>query len=141
MFRLEKDLNIPLIATNDSHYIEDQDARSHEVLLCVQTADSMNNPKRFRFDTQEFYIKSAEEMHRLFKEAPEVCTRTMQFAERCRLELTKVKNPFPRFAVPDGETIDSYFEQVCRAGWKKRRETAVAHLESRGHSAQDDCGV
>ena len=132
MFRLEKDLNIPLIATNDSHYIEDQDARSHEVLLCVQTADSMNNPKRFRFDTQEFYIKSAEEMHRLFKDNPEVCTRTMQFAERCSLELSKVKNPFPRFDVPEGETIDSYFEQVCRAGWKKRRDTAVAHLESRG---------
>src|ERR1700760_3172770 len=132
MFRLEKDLNIQLVATNDSHYIEDQDARSHEVLLCVQTADSMNNPKRFRFDTQEFYIKSAEEMRRLFKDAPEVCTRTMQFAERCSLELTKVKNPFPRFEVPEGETIDSYFEQVCRAGWKKRRETAVAHLESRG---------
>ena len=56
----------------------------------------------------------------------------MQFAERCSLELTKVKNPFPRFDVPEGETIDSYFEQVCRAGWKKRRETAVAHLESRG---------
>src|ERR1700744_6084882 len=132
MFRLEKDLGIPLVATNDSHYIEDQDARSHEVLLCVQTADSMNNPKRFKFDTQEFYIKSAEEMHRLFKDAPEVCTRTMQFAERCSLELTKVKNPFPRFDVPEGETIDSYFEQVCRAGGKKRRETAIAYLESRG---------
>jgi DNA polymerase-3 subunit alpha len=132
MFRLEKDLNIPLIATNDSHYIEDQDARSHEVLLCVQTADSMNNPKRFKFDTQEFYIKSAEEMHRLFAHAPEVCTRTMQFPERCALELAKVENPFPEFEVPPGETIDSYFEQVCRAGWKKRRETAIAHLESRG---------
>ena len=66
MFRLEKDLDIPLIATNDSHYIADEDARAHEVLLCVQTADSMNNPKRFKFDTQEFYIKSAEEMARLF---------------------------------------------------------------------------
>ncbi|HEY5381947.1 MAG TPA: DNA polymerase III subunit alpha [Acidobacteriaceae bacterium] len=132
MFRLEKDLNIPLIATNDSHYIEDQDARSHEVLLCVQTADSMNNPKRFRFDTQEFYVKSADEMQRLFAHAPEVCTRTMQFPERCALELAKVKNPFPEFEVPVGETIDSYFEKVCRAGWKKRRETAVAHLESRG---------
>src|SRR6202000_2312382 len=132
MFRLEKDLDIPLIATNDSHYIEDQDSRAHEVLLCVQTAGSMNDPKRFKFDTQEFYIKSAEEMHRLFKEAPEVCTRTMQFAERCSLELTKVKNPFPKFPLPEGETIDSYFEEVCRAGWNKRRETAVAHLESRG---------
>jgi DNA polymerase-3 subunit alpha len=132
MFRLEKDLDIPLIATNDSHYIEDTDARSHEVLLCVQTAGSMNDPKRFKFGTQEFYIKSADEMHRLFAHAPEVCTRTMQFPERCQLELTKVKNPFPEFDVPAGETLDSYFEQVCRAGWRHRRETAVAHLESRG---------
>ncbi|HSU18442.1 MAG TPA: DNA polymerase III subunit alpha, partial [Acidobacteriaceae bacterium] len=132
MFRMEKDLDIPLIATNDSHYIEDQDARSHEVLLCVQTADSMNNPKRFRFDTQEFYIKSAEEMRRLFPNNPEVCTRTMQFPERCQLELSKVKNPFPKFDCPPGMDIDSYFEQVCREGWRKRRETAVRHLEERG---------
>ncbi len=132
MFQLEKDLGIPLVATNDSHYIEDRDARSHEVLLCVQTADSMNNPKRFKFDTQEFYIKSAEEMHRLFAHAPEVCTRTMQFPERCNLELAKVGNPFPKFPLPEGETIDTYFEQVCREGWRKRRETALRHLESRG---------
>ncbi len=132
MFRLEKDLDIPLIATNDSHYIEDQDSRAHEVLLCVQTAGSMNDPKRFKFDTQEFYIKSADEMHRLFAHAPEVCTRTMQFPERCQLELTKVKDPFPKFDVPEGETLDSYFEQVCRAGWRHRRETALKHLEDSG---------
>ncbi len=132
MFKLEKDLGIPLVATNDSHYVADDDARSHEVLLCVQTADSINNPKRFRFDTQEFYIKSADEMHRLFAQNPEVCTRTMQFPERCNLELTKVKNPFPKFPLPAGETIDTYFEQVCREGWRKRRETAVKHLEERG---------
>ncbi len=132
MFRLEKDLDIPLIATNDSHYIEDQDSRAHEVLLCVQTAGSMNDPKRFKFDTQEFYIKSAEEMHRLFAHAPEVCTRTMQFPERCQLELTKVKNPFPKFDCPDGMDLDAYFEQVCREGWRKRRDTAIKHLESTG---------
>src|SRR6202034_3163454 len=109
MFRLEKDLDIPLIATNDSHYIEDQDSRAHEVLLCVQTAGSTNDPKRFKFDTQEFYIKSADEMHRLFAYAPEVCTRTMQFPERCNLELKAVKDPFPKFDVPAGQTLDSYF--------------------------------
>jgi len=132
MFQLEKDLDIPLIATNDSHYIEDQDSRAHEILLCVQTADSMNNPKRFKFDTQEFYIKTADEMHRLFAEAPDVCTRTMQFPERCQLELKKVKDPFPKFDVPEGQTLDSYFEQVCRAGWRHRRDTAVKHLEDTG---------
>jgi DNA polymerase III subunit alpha len=132
MFQLEKDLDIPLIATNDSHYIEDQDSRAHEILLCVQTADSMNNPKRFKFDTQEFYIKTADEMHCLFAEAPEVCTRTMQFPERCALELAKVKNPFPHFDTPNAIPLDDYFEEVCRAGWRKRRETTVKHLEDTG---------
>jgi DNA polymerase-3 subunit alpha len=140
MFQLEKDLDIPLIATNDSHYIESEDSRAHEVLLCVQTAGSMNDPKRFKFDTQEFYIKSADEMHRLYDENPEVCTRTMQFPERCALELTKVKNPFPHFDCPDGMDLDMYFEQVCRAGWRKRRESNVKHLEDTGklrHSIAD----
>jgi DNA polymerase-3 subunit alpha len=132
MFRLEKDLDIPLIATNDSHYIEDQDSRAHEILLCVQTAGSMNDPKRFKFDSNEFYIKSAEEMHRLFAHAPEVCTRTMQFPERCALELAKVKNPFPKFDCPNGMDLDEYFEQVCRAGWRHRRDTAIKHLEDTG---------
>jgi DNA polymerase-3 subunit alpha len=132
MFQLEKDLDIPLIATNDSHYIEDVDSRAHEVLLCVQTAASMNDPKRFKFDTQEFYIKSADEMHRLFADNPEVCTRTMQFPERCALELRKVDNPFPHFDCPDGMDLDAYFEQVCREGWRKRRESTVKHLEDTG---------
>ena len=66
MFRMEKDLDIPLIATNDSHYIEDQDARAHEILLCVQTAGSMNDPKRFKFDSEEFYMKTADEMARVY---------------------------------------------------------------------------
>jgi DNA polymerase-3 subunit alpha len=132
MFQLEKDLDIPLIATNDSHYIENIDARAHEVLLCVQTAASMNDPKRFKFDTEEFYIKSADEMHQLFAQNPEVCTRTMQFPERCNLELRAVKNPFPHFDCPDGMDLDAYFEQVCREGWQRRRETTVKHLESTG---------
>ena len=132
MLRMEKDLDIPLIATNDSHYIANDDSRAHEVLLCVQTAGSMNDPKRFKFDTQEFYVKSADEMARLFAHVPHVVSGTMQFPERCNLKLSKVKNPFPEFDVPEGHTIDSYFEEVCRAGYRHRLETAVKHLESRG---------
>src|SRR5665213_2392649 len=132
MFRLEKDLNIPLIATNDSHYIAADDSRAHEILLCVQTAGSMNDPKRFKFDTNEFYIKSAEEMARLFAHAPHVVSGTMQFPERCNLKLSKVDNPFPAFPVPEGETLDSYFEQVCREGLKKRKATAIEHLRANG---------
>ncbi len=132
MFRMEKDLIIPLIATNDSHYIEDQDSRAHEVLLCVQTAGSMNDPKRFKFDTDEFYIKTAEEMARMFPDHPEVLSRTMQFPERCNLKLNKVANPFPEFPCPDGLDLDGYFEQVCRQGMQKRFDTTVAHLERTG---------
>ena len=132
MFRMEKELDIPLIATNDSHYISADDSRAHEILLCVQTAGSMNDPKRFRFDTNEFYIKSADEMARLFAHAPHVVSGTMQFPERCNLKLSKVDNPFPAFPVPEGQTLDSYFEQVCREGLKKRLATAIEHLRANG---------
>ena len=132
MFRMEKDLNIPLVATNDSHYIENEDSRAHEVLLCVQTAGSMNDPKRFKFDTDEFYIKTAEEMSRLFAHAPEVVSRTMEFPERCNLKLNPVEDPFPAFPVPDGMDLNGYFEQVCREGLTKRLATTVTHLRSRG---------
>ena len=132
LFKLERELQIPLVATNDSHYFCEDDHHAHEVLLCVQTADSIHNDKRFKFDTDQFYVKSADEMERLFSHAPEVVSRTMQFAERCSLKLSKVSNPFPEFAVPPGHTIDSYFEEVCRAGYKKRMETAVKHLQDRG---------
>jgi DNA polymerase III subunit alpha len=132
MFRLEKDLDIPLIATNDSHYIAADDSRAHEILLCVQTAGSMNDPKRFKFDTNEFYIKSADEMARLFAHAPHVVSGTMQFPERCNLKLSKVDNPFPAFPVPEGETLDSYFERVCREGLQKRLATSIEHLRATG---------
>src|ERR1700678_1524230 len=132
LFKMERELDIPLIATNDSHYVAADDSRAHEILLCVQTAGSMNDPKRFKFDTQEFYIKSAEEMLRTFSQTPEVCTRTMQFIDRCNLKMAKCNNPFPDFVVPEGETLDSYFEQVCREGLKMRLDTAVAHLRERG---------
>ena len=132
MFRLEKDLDIPLIATNDSHYIAAGDSRAHEILLCVQTAGSMNDPKRFKFDTNEFYIKSGDEMARLFAHAPRVVSATMQFPERCNLKLHKVENPFPAFPVPEGETLDSYFERLCREGLQKRLVTSIEHLRASG---------
>jgi DNA polymerase-3 subunit alpha len=132
LFKMERELNIPLIATNDSHYVASDDSRAHEILLCVQTAGSMNDPKRFKFDTQEFYIKSAEQMLHTFSQTPEVCTRTMQFIDRCNLKMAKVDNPFPDFIVPEGETLDTYFERVCREGLQMRLDTAVAHLRERG---------
>src|SRR6202522_3198280 len=132
LFRLEKELDIPLVATTDSHYLCEDDHHAHEVLLCVQTADSIHNPKRFKFDSDQFYVKSAAEMEKLFSHAPEVVSRTMQFAERCSFKLAKVTNPFPEFAVPPGHTIDSYFAEICRAGFRKRLDTAIRVLGERG---------
>ena len=132
LFRLEKELGIPLVATNDSHYLCEDDSHAHEVLLCVQTASSIHDPKRFKFDSDQFYVKTAAEMEKLFSHSPEVVSRTMQFAERCNLKLSKVDNPFPEFAVPPGHTIDSYFEQVCREGFKKRLATSIRHLQDHG---------
>src|ERR1700728_3322476 len=132
LFRLEKELDIPLVATNDSHYLCEDDHHAHEVLLCVQTAGSIHDPKRFKFDSDQFYVKSADEMEKLFSHAPEVVSRTMQFAERCRFKLSKVTNPFPEFAVPPGHTIDSYFAEVCRQGFRKRLDTTVRVLGERG---------
>jgi DNA polymerase-3 subunit alpha len=132
LFRLERELGIPLVATNDSHYLCGDDSKAHDVMLCVQTGSKVHDKERFRFDSDQFFVKGADEMGRLFPDSPAVLQRTMEIAERCNLKLNKVENPFPVFAVPAGHTIDSYFEQVCREGLKKRLETAVRQLELRG---------
>jgi DNA polymerase-3 subunit alpha len=132
LFRLEKDLNIPLVLTNDSHYLCGEDSHAHDVMLCVQTGAKIHDADRFRFDSDQFFVKSADEMARIFPDSPGVVERTMEIAERCNFKLHPVDNPFPEFAVPDGHTIDSYFEQVCRKGLKKRLDTSVRQLELRG---------
>jgi DNA polymerase-3 subunit alpha len=132
LFRLEKELSIPMVATNDSHYLCGEDSHAHDVMLCVQTGAKIHDKERFRFDSDQFFVKSAEEMGRIFPDAPSVTQRTMEIAERCNLKINKVENPFPEFAVPEGHTIDSYFELVCREGFKKRLDTAVRQLEARG---------
>ncbi len=132
LFRLERELAIPMVVTNDSHYLCGEDSHAHDVMLCVQTGAKIQDEKRFRFDSDQFFVKSAEEMGRLFPDSPGVAARTMAIAERCNLKLNKVENPFPEFAVPEGHTIDSYFEEICRLGFKKRMETGVRALETRG---------
>ena len=113
---MEQELNIPLIATNDSHYVAADDSRAHEILLCVQTAGSMNDPNRFKFDTQEFYIKSAEEMARTFRDHPEVCSRTMQFVDRCNLKLTQGRQSVPGVSRSGGP----HARQLLRGGLPRR---------------------
>ena len=130
--RLEKDLEIPLVVTNDSHYLCGDDSHAHDVMLCVQTGAKIHEANRFKFDSDQFFVKSADEMSQVFKDSPAAIARTMEIAERCNLKLHKVETPFPDFAVPAGHTVGSYFEEVCRAGLKKRMETAVRQLELRG---------
>ena len=132
LFRLERELGIPMVATNDSHYLCGEDSHAHDVMLCVQTGAKVHDKERFRFDSDQFFVKSADEMGVIFKDSPDVVARTQAIAERCNLKLHKVDNPFPEFAVPEGHTIDSYFEEVCRTGMRKRLDTAVRQLELRG---------
>ena len=132
LLHLEQELGIPMLATNDSHYLCGEDSHAHDVMLCVQTGAKVHDANRFKFDSDQFFVKSADEMARLFPDHPGVLSRTMEIAERCNFKLQPVANPFPEFAVPQGHTIDSYFEEVCREGLKKRLETSVRQLDLRG---------
>jgi len=132
LFRLERELGIPLVATNDSHYLCGEDSHAHDVMLCVQTGSKIHEANRFKFDSDQFFVKSADEMSRIFPDSPGVLERTTEIAERCNLKLKPVENSFPEFSVPPGHTIDSYFEHVCREGLKKRLETSIRQLELRG---------
>src|SRR6267154_2902814 len=131
LMRLEKDLGIPMVATNDSHYLCEDDAHAQDVLVCVQTGKSVNDTNRLKFHGNQFFVKSAEEMGQVFKDAPQVLSRTMAIAERCNAKLEKVGNPFPQFDIPAGYTIDSYFEHICREGFARRLETIRA-IEKQG---------
>ena len=132
LFRLERELEIPMIATNDSHYLCGEDSHAHDVMLCVQTGAKIHDKDRFRFDSDQFYVKSADEMARLFPGSPGLLQRTMEVAERCNLKLHTVEDPFPQFDVPEGHTIDSYFEEICRKGFQKRYDTQIRPLEAAG---------
>ena len=124
--RLSRESGIPLVATNDCHYLTQADARAQEVLMCIQTGKTMSDPQRMRFATDQFYFKTAEEMARVFAELPEAVERTVTIAERCNVRIEPVRNSFPEFQVPAGHTLDSYFERVVREGFADR----LPHLEA-----------
>jgi DNA polymerase-3 subunit alpha len=120
LFQLERDLGLPLIATNDSHYLCEDDAHAQDVMLCIQTGKSIHDTARMKFDGNQFFVKSKDEMYRVFKDSPDVVSRTLGIAERCNLKMAKVATPFPEFEVPAGFTIDSYFVHVSREGFARR---------------------
>ena len=118
--RLAQALGAPLCGTNDSHYLEASHSRAHEALLCIQTGTTMDDPNRWKFSTEEFYLKSADEMRQVFAELPEAYASTMAVAERCTLDLSFGKIHLPRYQVPDGHTLDSYLEELARQGLGQR---------------------
>jgi len=132
LFRLEKELALPLVATNDSHYLCEDDAHAQDVMVCIQTGKSIQDANRMKFQGTGFYVKSHAEMYQVFKDAPDVLSRTLAIAERCSLRMEKVSNPFPHFDVPAGYTPDSYFEKITREGFARRLE-GLRVLDSQGH--------
>jgi DNA polymerase-3 subunit alpha len=120
LISLSRETGIPLVATNDCHYLTNADAKAQEVLLCIQTGKTMSDPNRMRFATDQFYFKTADEMAQVFGELPDALDRTVAIAERCHVKIDRVTNPFPEFQVPEGHTLESYFEKVVRAGFCSR---------------------
>jgi DNA polymerase-3 subunit alpha len=120
LIRLSKDLNIPMIATNDLHYTYAKDAEAHEVLLCVQSGKTMADPNRFKFDAKDFYLKSAQEMRQVWRELPEACDNTLLIAQRCEVEFDEGADLMPTFEVPAGETEDSWLRAEVHRGLAAR---------------------
>ena len=120
LLRIAKTLQLPLLATNDLHYVYPGDAESHDVLLCIGTRTTMDDPKRFKFDGRDFYLKSAAEMREVWRELPEACDNTLLIAERCDVSFNEGANLMPRFPVPDGETEESWLVKEVERGLAQR---------------------
>ena len=121
LLRIREKTGLKLAATNDAHYLHRDDHQAHDVLLCIGSGKKVTDTERLRFDTQQFYLKSADEMAALFPDHPEALRSTVEIAEMCEFKLEGVSN-LPAFDVPPGFTIDSYFEKVTRDGFAERRQ-------------------
>ncbi|MCX8130050.1 MAG: DNA polymerase III subunit alpha [Clostridia bacterium] len=120
IIKLSKETGIPLIATNDAHYLRREDARAHEILLCIQTGKSINDEDRMRFSTDEVYLKSPEEMIQLFENIPEAVKNTLKVAEMCNVELEFNKLHLPAFEVPGKSEPYEYLKELCIEGLKEK---------------------
>ena len=141
---LSKRTGVPLVATNDAHYLMPEDSRAHDVLLCIGSGKTVNDTNRLRYASPNFYVRSPEEMWRIFgDEIPEVLTRTVEIAERVDIQLPQNVNHLPRYPIPESEqglSADGYFEKVVRDGFQRRQQTVWDTQASRGelkHSVAD----
>jgi DNA polymerase-3 subunit alpha len=127
LLRLAKDLDLPLVATNDLHYTKAADAAGHEALLCVQSGSTMNDANRFKLDGDGYYLKSPAEMREIWRDFPEACDNTLLIAERCEVEFAEGGDLMPRFPVPEGETEETWFVQEIEAGLQRRYPNGIPH--------------
>ena len=120
LIALSKKLNVQVVVTGDCHYLKKEDSKAHDILLCIQTGANINSPNRLRFSTDEFYMKSPDEMHRAFAEIPEALLNTKRIAERCNVELELGKLYLPEYNVPDGYSRENYLEELVNKGMSER---------------------
>ncbi len=120
LLEIGRQRSLPIVATNDCHYLHRKDAKAHEVLLCLQTGKTLNDSERMKFSSDEFYFKSPQDMEDLFRDIPEAITHTIEIAEQCNLELKFEEKHIPRISVPPGESSDSYLERLSQEGLEKR---------------------
>ncbi len=123
LLRIHRETGIPLAATNDVHYIKKQDAYDQDVLLCIQTGQTLDSPDRLRFPNDEFYLKSEAEMRALFDEYPDAVENTLKIAERCNVTIkldSASTEKYPEFGTPDGSTREDYLRKVCYEGLEER---------------------
>ena len=122
ILRLARETGLPLVVTNDAHYLRKEDAAMQDVLLCVQTGKTVDDPNRMRFETEEFYLKSEQEMAALFPNQPEALENTANIAQRCNVEFVFHDYHLPAFPVPEGYTNEAFFRELCENGFKERYE-------------------
>ncbi|MBI3914553.1 MAG: DNA polymerase III subunit alpha [Chloroflexi bacterium] len=120
LIALAREFNLPLVATNDVHYLKPEDAWAQEILLCIQTQTTITDPKRMKMDGADYYLKSSEEMGALWKEFPDALTNTLAIAERCQIDLDFKKYHLPKFPLPNGLSAEAYMRQLCDAGFQRR---------------------
>jgi DNA polymerase-3 subunit alpha len=117
---IARDLGLPLVCTNDVHYLRQTDQHPHDVLLCIGTGKSVSDDKRLKYHGDQFFLKTGAEMREVFGDFPEALSNTLRIAERCNVKIASGEAHLPNFAVPAGHTVDSYFEQVVRQGFDDR---------------------
>ena len=131
LVKIGREMGIKWVATNDSHYTHKDDASAHDVLLCINTGSEIADASRFKFDSEEFYLKSPEEMARKFARWPGACETTLEVAERCNVELSLGNLVLPRYEVPDGKSLDTYLSELVQQGLHRRYDEVTADHQER----------